>query len=157
MEIKAIFGKGYFNIYDSQSKIIGKIKIDLKGNFKESEIIIENEKYQVIRDEWDTAILKNNEPLYHLKTNSFSGNTEIIELNKKIKGVWGLEWGTQLVDENGKTLLKIRNKKQLIHNGNYILKLEKEELTSLEILISFYGHLYGTFLKQKSVLLGIIH
>lgn len=156
MEIKAIFEKGYFNVYDSQSQIIGKIKIDSKLNFKESKIIIGNEQYKVIRDSWDTTILKNNEPLYHLKTDSFSGNTEIIGLNKKIKGVWGLKWGTQLVDENGETLLKIRNEKQLIYNGNYILKLEKEDLTPLEILISFYGHLYGTFLKQKSVLLGIL-
>lgn len=44
MEIKADFKNGYFNVRDPQGKIMGKIKIDQKANFKESELIVGNKK-----------------------------------------------------------------------------------------------------------------
>ncbi|SEA78433.1 hypothetical protein [Psychroflexus halocasei] len=127
MEIRSDFRNGYFNVYNSQKDIIGKIKIDKKVDFKETEIIVENKKYQIIRNKWNAKIYENDKLLYHLKTNSISGNTEIIELNKKIKGVWGLKWGTRLLDKNGKTLLKIRNEKQSVNNGNYIIKFSTRQ------------------------------
>src|SRR5699024_7956404 len=126
MELQANFEKGYFTVYDYEKRIVGKIKIESQAEFRKSELIIGDTSYQVIREKWDTKIFKNNEPIYHLKTNSFSGNTEIIELNKKIKGVWGLKWGTQLIDKDGNSLLKIRNEKKAVTNGRYIIKLEKE-------------------------------
>jgi len=156
MEIKAKFENGTFNAYNSKGEIIGKIKIDPSANFNESEITINDKTYKITRDKWETTILDNDNKIYHLKTNSFSGNTEIKELNKKIKGVWGLKWGTQLTDEDGETLLKIRNEKKSINNGHYVIELENENLSPMEILISLYGHLYGSSLKQKGVLMGII-
>ena len=156
MEIQANFENGFFKVYDSEERVIGKIKIDPKANFEKSEIIIGDKNYQVIRENWETKIFENNKPIYHLKTSSFSGNTKIIELNKTIKGVWGLKWGTQLSDKDGNSLLKIRNEKKIVNNGSYVIKLENQDLKPMEILISFYGHLYGSSLKQQSVLVGIM-
>jgi hypothetical protein len=48
-----------------------------------------------------------------LKTNSFSGNTIILETGHKITGVFGLKWGTKMIDKGKGTLLKIRNENQL--------------------------------------------
>lgn len=156
MELKAIFEKGYFKVFNSEEKLIGEIKIYPKTNFDKSEIVIGDHHYNLIRKGWESTVYKNDNPLYHLKTNSFSGNTEIKELNRKVKGVWGLTWGTQLSDESGNTLLKIRNDKQFVDNGKCIIKLENGNVKTLEILLSLYGHLYGTSLKQKGVLMGII-
>lgn len=156
MEIKAKFENGVCNLYDIKRGAIGKIKIDTSTHFNQSEITINNIVYKLVRDKWETTIIDNGNKIFDLKTNSFSGNTEIKELNKKIKGVWGLKWGTQLTDEEGKTLLKIRNEKKSIDNGHYILELENENLRPLEILIALYGHLLGSSLKQKGVLTAII-
>lgn len=156
MELKTKFENGTFNTYDSKKNLIGKIKINPKANFIDSEIIIDNKIYQVLRKKWETKIIDDGKSIFHLKTNSLSGNTEIKELNKKIKGVWGLKWGTQLTDENGETLLKIRNENKWSNNRTYIINLQTDNLTPLEILISIYGHLYGSSMKQKAVLIGII-
>ena len=157
MKMKAKFESGTLNVYKyPKDEIIGRIKIDSNANFDESEIIINDKGYKLIRDRWETNVLDGDKIIYHLKTNSFSGNTEIKELNKKIKGVWGLKWATQLVNNEGKTLLKIRNDKKSVNNGNYIIELENTELSSMEILISLYGHLYGSSMKAKEMLIGII-
>ena len=157
MEAFVKFENGIFNVYNqSTGNSIGKVKIDLKAPFIQSEIHIDDKKYLLTRNQWETTVSDGDEVIYQLKTNSISGNTEIQELNKKIKGVWGLKWGTQLTDETGKTLLRIRNEKKSVDNGNYIIKLEQENLNPLEILIALYGHLYGSSLKKTGVLLGIV-
>lgn len=109
---------------------------------------------KIIRDKWKATLFENENPIYHLKTNSFSGNTKIKELNKKIEGVWGLKWATQLTDEKGNSLLKIRNDKQFIDNGKCIIQIEDENINPLEILISLYVHLFSSSLKLKNVMMG---
>jgi hypothetical protein len=157
MEIIAKFESGTFNVYKNYpSQIAGKIHIESSANFNKSEIIIQDKVYKVIRDKWETTITYGDEILFHLATNSFSGNTEIKELDKKIKGVWGLKWNTQLTDKDGSTLLKIRNEKKSVNNGNYIIELADQGLSSMEILISLYGHLYGSSIKQHAALTGIL-
>lgn len=157
MEALAKFENEIFNVYNqANGNSIGQIKIDFNDPFAQSEILINDTKYHLTRNKWKTAVFDGDEVIYHLKTNSISGNTEIEELNKKIKGVWGLKWGTQLTDENGKTLLKIRNEKKSVHNGNYIIEFKQEDLDPLETLLSLYGHLYGSFLKQTGIFVGIV-
>ena len=156
MEIKVKFEQGYFNLYNTENSIIGKVKIEEDAAFKESELIIEDKQFNVLRDDWNTKVLRNGNLLFQIKTNSFSGNAKIIELNKKLKGVWGTNWASQLVDENGNTELKIRNEKKLVDNGNYTILLENDDLETLQILISLYFHLYVSSLKEKSNLIGVI-
>ncbi len=151
-----MFENGTFNVYSPKGEIIGKIKIGPNADFIKSEIEINGKKYNVTRHKWETSISDGDNILYHLKTDPIWGIMVIEELNKKIKGVWGLKWGTQLIDENGKTLLKIRNENKFINNGNYVIKLENEILNPMDILISLYGHLYGSSMKQKSVIIGIL-
>ena len=75
-----------------------------------------------------------------------------MELDKKIKGVFSLIWGTQLVDKNNETLLKIKNESQLLDSGNYIIELSDSNMSHFEILLALFGHLYGSNMKTKAVI-----
>jgi len=70
-----------------------------------------------------SKIFENDKVVYNLKTNSFTGNITVFELNKKIKGVFSLRWGTQLVDEDNNTLLKIKHKNLFVDKGNYVIEV----------------------------------
>jgi hypothetical protein len=91
-----------------------------------------------------------------LKTNSFSGNTEILETGHKIRGVSGLKWGTKMMDKENNTLLKIRNENQFINTNKYEIEISNEEVTDLDILTTLYGHLYGSNMKLKAVSIGAV-
>mgnify|MGYP006869487907 CR=1 FL=1 len=141
-----------FNLYNEKSEIIGKIKINLKPHFSENEIIIGDKTFKIIRENWTFIIYENEEIIYNLKTNSFFGNITVLELNKKIKGVFSLKWGTQLVDEDNNSLLKIRNESQLVDKGNYVIEINDEKVSDFEILLSLFGHIYGSNLKTKTAI-----
>ncbi len=152
--IKARLENDSLNVYNEKNELIGGINADNK--FKNSEIKIGENKYLVFRKKWKSEILENGKIINHLKTNSFSGNTEIMESDKKIKGVWGFKWGTKLIDHNKNVLLKIRNQKKFINNNKYELEVYNESVSDLEILTSLYFHLYGSKMKMLTVMMVII-
>ncbi len=141
-----------FNLYNEERELIGAIKINLKPHFSDNEIIMGTRTFKIIRENWTFKIYENEEIVCHLKTNSFFGNITVLELNKKIKGVFSLKWGTQLVDEDNNSLLKIKNENQLIDKGNYILEVTDSTVSNFEILLSIFGHIYGSNLKTKTAI-----
>ena len=146
----------YFNLYNQQKEIIGKLKTNLKPNYAENEMFVGEKTFKIIRKGWEFKIFENEEIVYNLKVNSFFGDITVIELNKKIKGVFSLKWGTQLVDEENNTLLKIRNENQLVNKGTYIFEIEDKSVSDFEILLSLFGHIYGSNLKTKATIAGTI-
>ncbi len=134
------------------------VVLKIQSNFKNTELKVGEKAFMLIRNKWTTEILEDDKIVYHLKTNSFSGKTKVIETEQNIKGVWGPKWGTQLVDKENKTLLKIRNKNQFRNNNKYVIELSNEKVTDFDILLTLYGHLYGSSMKQKAVIgvIGII-
>jgi hypothetical protein len=88
--------------------------------------------------------------------NSFSGNTKILETGNKITGVFGLKWGTKMIDKENNTLLKIKNENQFINTNKYEIEISNDKVSDLEILISLYGHLYGSNMKLKAVIIAVI-
>jgi hypothetical protein len=92
----------------------------------------------------------------NLKTNSFTGNTEILENEKKITGVFGLKWGTKMIDSKKNTLIKIKNESQFIDKKRYEIEKSDNNVTDLEILTTLYGHLYGSNMKTQAVIIGAI-
>ena len=145
---------GIVNVYDKNTVLIGGIKTQL--NFEQAEISIGENKFQLSRDKWETKISEKNKVIYHLKTDSFSGNTEILETGHKITGVFGLKWGTKLIDKENNTLVKIRNENALIDKNKYEIEISNEKVTYLDILTTLYGHLYGSNMKLKSTLIGAL-
>jgi hypothetical protein len=91
-----------------------------------------------------------------LKTNSFSGNTIILETGHKITGVFGLKWGTKMIDKGNGTLLKIRNENQFINRNKYEIEISNEKVTDLDVLTTLYGHLYGSKIKLKALIIGVV-
>jgi len=150
MQLKAKTNENLITIYTSSQEIIGELKIDFKT--KQHQITIENKIYQIIQEKWETKVITNNQTVYHLKTDKFWGTIKIIELNKEIRGVFGFTWGTQLRDSYKQTLLKIRTENQIKNKGNYIIEVDKENIQSIEILLTLYGHIVGSIAKQNSVL-----
>ena len=142
------------NVYNEKNVLIGGIKT--QSNFKNAEIKIGENKLQLSRNKWETEISKNDKVIYHLKTNSFSGNTEIAETEHKITGVFGLKWATKMIDKENNTLVKIRNENQLINKNKYEIEISNEKATDLDILMTLYGHLYGSNMKTKAVIIIII-
>jgi len=153
MQLKAKSNENLITIYTSSQEIIGELKIDFKT--KQHQITIENKIYQIIQEKWETKVITNNQTVYHLKTDKFWGTIKIIELNKEIRGVFGFTWGTQLRDSYKQTLLKIRTENQIKNKGNYIIEVDKENIQSIEILLTLYGHIVGSIAKQNSVLFNI--
>jgi hypothetical protein len=149
--IKARLEKDSINVYNEKNELIGGIIADSK--FKNSEINIGENKYLVSRKKWKSEILENGKIINHLKTNSISGNTEIMESDKKITGVWGFKWGTKLIDQNKNILLKIRNGNIFINENKYEIEISNKDVSDLEILTSLYIHLYGSKMKMTIILM----
>lgn len=141
---------GLIKVYDDQNILIGTIKT--KSNFEYAEITIENETYELSRKKWVAKIIKKGKIIYTLKTNPFSGNTKIIETKQKITGVKGLKWATKLIDKNKDTLIKIRNNNQFMDKNKYDIEISNENVNKLDILLTLYGHLYGSSMKFKPIL-----
>lgn len=142
------------NVYNGKNILIGGIKT--QSNFKNAEIKIGNKKYQLSRNKWETEISEKDKVIYHMKTNSFSGNTTIQETEHKITGVFGLKWGTKMTDKDNNTLLKIRNENQFINKNKYEIEISNKKVTDLDILMTLYGHLYGSNMKLKAVIIGAV-
>lgn len=142
------------NVYTDKNVLIGGIIT--KSNFKKAEINIGESKFELSRSKWNTEISEKNKVMYHLKMNSFSGNTKILETGNKITGVFGLKWGTKMIDKENNTLLKIKNENQFINTNKYEIEISNDKVSDLEILTSLYGHLYGSNMKLKAVIIGII-
>lgn len=142
------------NVYNEKNILIGGIKT--QSNFKNTEVKIGEKEYKLSRDKWNTEISENGKVVYTLKMNSFSGNTEILETGHKITGVFGLKWGTKMVDKENNTLLKIRNENQIVNTNKYEIEISNKKVTDLEILTTLYGHLYGSNMKLKAVIIGAV-
>jgi hypothetical protein len=142
------------NVYNEENILIGGI--ETQSNFKNTEIKIGEKKYELSRNKWNTEISENGKVIYNLKMNSFSGNTEILETGHKITGVFGLKWGTKMVDKENNTLLKIRNENQIVNTNKYEIEISNNKVTDLEILTTLYGHLYGSNMKLKTVIIGAV-
>ena len=140
------------NVYNEKNILIGGIKT--QSNFKNTEIKIGENEYEISRDKWKTEISEKGKVIYNLKMNSFSGNVEILETGHKITGVFGLKWGTKMVDKENNILLKIRNENQIINTNKYEIEISNKKVTNLEILTTLYGHLYGSNMKLKAVIIG---
>jgi hypothetical protein len=140
------------NVYNEKNILIGGIKT--QSNFKNTEIKIGENEYEISRDKWNTEISEKGKVIYNLKMNSFSGNVEILETGHKITGVFGLKWGTKMVDKENNILLKIRNENQIINTNKYEIEISNKKVTNLEILTTLYGHLYGSNMKLKAVIIG---
>src|SRR5690606_10203800 len=97
MEMKAKLENSDFNLYNERSELVGKLRINIKTHFSENEIINEDKIFEIVRENWTFKVYDNEKIIYNYKTNSFFGNIAVLELNKKIKGVFSLKWGTQLV------------------------------------------------------------
>mgnify|MGYP006082817671 CR=1 FL=1 len=142
------------NVYTDKNVLIGGIIT--KSNFKKAEINIGENKFELSRSKWNTEISEKNKVVCHLKMNSFSGNTKILETGNKITGVFGLKWGTKMIDKENNTLLKIKNENQFINTNKYEIEISNDKVSDLEILTSLYGHLYGSNRKLKAVIIGVI-
>jgi hypothetical protein len=142
------------NVYDENNKLVGGIKS--QSNFKNADIVIGEKIYQLKRDKWTAKISENGDVKLNLKTNSFTGNTEILENEKKITGVFGLKWGTKMIDSKKNTLIKIKNESQFIDKKRYEIEKSDNNVTDLEILTTLYGHLYGSNMKTQAVIIGAI-
>ena len=59
-----------------------------------------------------------------------------------------------MVDENNKTLLKIKNENLLIDKGIYEIEISDNQITDFEILLSLFGHLYGSNMKLLTVVVN---
>lgn len=109
-------------VYNEENILIGGIKTE--SNFKNAEIKIGERKLKLSRNKWDTKISENENVIYNLKTDSFSGNTKIQETEHKITGVFGLKWGTKMMDKNNNTLVKLETKINLLTRINTKLKYQ---------------------------------
>ena len=140
----------HFVLYNKNNNIVGKISFK---NSIETEIITSKDeiKYNIIKHDWTFEVKNNNHLVCNMKINSFWGDINVIELNKKIKGVFSLKWGTQMVDENNKTLLKIKNESLLIDKQNFEIEICDDKVTDFEILLSLFGHIHGSNMKLYAV------
>ena len=43
---------------------------------------------------------------------------------------------------------------QIRNKGNYIIEVDKENINSLEVLLTLYGHIAGSIAKQNAVIYG---
>lgn len=139
-------------VYNEDNSVLGKVIINLKPHFVKNEIVIGDDTYKIVIDGWVFNIFLNDQIVERMKTNSFTGSITVLELGRKIKGVFGFKWGTQMLDEKNNTLLKIGNESTLIDKGKYNIKIENESVSSFEILLSLFTHLYGSNMKMLAPL-----
>lgn len=142
------------NVYNEEYELIGGIKT--QSNFKNSEIIIGEKQLNLSCNKWETTVVQDGNVICQLKMNSFTGSTTNLETGQKITGVFGLKWGTQLLDKDNNTLLRIRNENQFINCDRYEIEISNEKTSDLDILLTLYAHLYGSNMKLKIVLISII-
>lgn len=142
------------NVYNEKNVLIGGIKA--QSNFKNAEIKIGEKKFQLSRNKWEIKISEKDNIIYHMETNSFSGNTKIRETEHEITGVFGLKWGTKMIDKKNNTLVKIRNENQFINKNKYEIEVSNEKVTDLDVLTTLYGHLYGSNMKLMAVIIGVV-
>ena len=142
------------NVYTEKKILIGGI--NTQSNFKNAEIKIGEKIFQLSRNKWETEISENDKVIYRLNTNSFSGNTKIQETEHKVTGVLGLKWGTKMLDKENNILLKIRNQNHFINKNKYEIEILNKKATDLDILTTLYGHLYGSNMKLKALIIGAI-
>ncbi len=133
------------NLYDDGEFLVGSITTETK--IPKAVLTIGTSKFVVTHNKKKSQITENNKTIYNLETDSFWGNTTIIETDKKITGVWGLKWGTQLKDKEENTLLKIRSISKFFKKNKYEIKMLNAKVTNLEILISLYFHIYSSRMK----------
>jgi hypothetical protein len=143
-------------LYSNSGDLVGKINIKPKSSFKEAEILLNGKNYKIDRNKWLIKVSENNKVTHNLKMNSFSGNTEILETKQKIKGMTSLKWGTKLVDNENNTLLKIRHQNLLFNNNNYVIDVSNQNVNDLDVLLTLYGHIYGSRMKLFLVMIIII-
>lgn len=136
-------------IYNEKIQILGTIQTNIKPNFEENLMTVGNKTYNILRKGWTFTIYEGDKEVYHLRTNAFLGNITILEMEKKLRGVFSLKWGTQLVDENNNTILKIKNESLILNKGNYIIELGEFPVSEFEIALALFGHLYGCRLKTR--------
>ena len=139
-------------VYNDDNSVLGKVIINLKPHFVKNEIVIGDDTFKIVIDGWVFNIFLNDQIVERMKTNSFTGSITVLELGRKIKGVFGFKWGTQMLDEKNNTLLKIGNESTLIDKGKYNIKIENENVSSFEILLSLFAHLYGSNMKMLAPL-----
>ncbi|HLV51949.1 MAG TPA: hypothetical protein VKY44_08350 [Flavobacterium sp.] len=151
--MRAKFENDAYVVYNDAS-VIGKIVINSKSHLNKNEIVIGNDTYKIVRDGWKFNIFLKDVIVEYMKMNSFTGNITVLELGRRIKGIFGLRWGTQMVDGDNNTLLKIRNENSFIDKGGYIIKIENDNVSNLEILLSLFAHLYGSHMKMRAVIMG---
>ena len=152
--MKARLENENYNIYKENDLLIGGIKT--QSNFNNAEIKVGKKTFKLTRDKWITTVLEKDKVVCHLKTNSFFGNIKVLETEQKITGAIGLKWGTKMVDKENNTLLKIKNENQFINTNNYVIEISNEKATDFDILLALYGHLYGSGMKQKAIIIGVI-
>lgn len=150
MQLIAKTDNGIITVFNLENQIIGSLEINFKT--KQHQIVIPDKTYQITQEKWLSKVIENNQTIYHLKTDKFWGTIKIEELDKQIRGVFGQEWGSQLRDSDKKTLLKIKNEHKWKNTGNYILQIDEKNVTSLEILLTLYGHIVGSIAKQNIIL-----
>jgi hypothetical protein len=154
--MKASLNNNIYSIYNDENLILGEIKILSKGKFSECDLLTDGKLYKLIQKGWNICIFENDKTLYNLEISSWSGNIKILELDKVIKGFWGTNWATQLADDNKNTLLKIRNLNKISDKGEFEFELCATDISNLEILITLFGHLYGSKMKTFSALISAV-
>ncbi|WP_179344591.1 hypothetical protein [Winogradskyella ursingii] len=117
-------------IYNEQNAPMGTIKTG--SDYKRGEIVSGKENYQFSRNNRITTVSDNEKVIYSLKANWFSGNIEFLEVERRITGVFGIKWGTQMVDNQNNSLVKIRNKNQFIDEHTYVIETCHKNVTNLE-------------------------
>jgi hypothetical protein len=150
----ATLEKDILRVYDEKKRLIGELHNE--SNFKNAEIKIRGIIYHVSYDKRKIKISENDKVIYNLEIGSFLGNITIEETKRKVTGVFGLKWGTKMIDNENNTLIKIKNENHFTNTNKYEIKKLSEKVTDLDILISLYAHLYGSNKKLKSLLVAVI-
>lgn len=148
-KVKAKFENDSYHILDKDEVLIAEIKTNLKSRFKENEIVIGTETYKIVRERSSFIISKEAAVVFHLERGSFWKGMTIPETQQKIKGVKGTKWGTQLVDKEDNSLLKIRNENKFRDTKVYKIEIVDKEVQPFAIALTLFGHLYGSDRKSK--------
>lgn len=141
---------GCYNLYDAKNELLGFIKVDPKRRFTESELYVGDTHYTLRREGQQINVFEGKKLISNLKVNVFTGSITAPTLNAKIKSAISLIWGTKLVDSNQRTILKIRNKNLLIDANTYIVKVSDPKIDPFGILLTMFGHIYGSGMKFET-------
>ena len=150
--MKAILEDSIINVYNDENLCIGSIKS--QSNFEDAVMQTDTDRFELHRTRSGAKIINNENVTYTFKTGSFFGNSTILETQQKIKGVFGTNWATRLIDKDNNTLVKIKNENKFTDNNTYILEVSDENISSLSILFALYGHLYGSKMKLQTTIIA---